>query len=188
MRDDQLRTGRVPTVTPSPSGNHSTDNTQFIGVEFEIEDGGGDIFDFIGGELDENGDIPDDVTAIFLQGQCLALATELAIAFGTNQVAVQSVIIDEDGELFSEIEHAYAVATDGRMWDIQGPLERSKLESVATLEAYSAWSVESNESAKEGEKSVVICTLDESKMFARSMVEQDYEFANSYVDALLDKH
>lgn len=95
---------------------------------FWVEDTGGDGSDLRGGERTE------EAEWLFRNGQCLALASELAEALGSNRVIVvtdeyesedavwdeetNSPVLDEDGQVVMEttisIHHAYALSADGR--------------------------------------------------------------------------
>lgn len=55
---------------------------EYVGVEFIIEDTWGDSLELTGGDLN------DDARWVFRNGQCLALASELAKATGTNKLAI----------------------------------------------------------------------------------------------------
>jgi len=113
---------------------------------YPVEDNWGDYAELAEGELTS------EANWILKNGQCLSFASELAAAFGTDKVAVihrpepsdnlawdnekGEPLLDEDGEEYFEtyenIVHAYAVAPNGKYWDVDGEHSSEKLEILAS--------------------------------------------------------
>lgn len=113
---------------------------------FTVEDNWGDMVELKAGELN------DEARRVFLQGQCLGLATVLAEYFGTNQIAVeyvesesevllfdaetQKLVLDEHGDPIPEMEkilfHAYAIDMDGNLWDVDGLVDHKTQQNMMT--------------------------------------------------------
>ena len=111
---------------------------------FTVEDNWGDTVELKAGELN------DEVRRVFLQGQCLGLATVLAEHFGTHQIAVeyvesvsevllfdaetQQLVLDEHGDPIPEMEkilfHAYAIDMDGNLWDVDGLVDHKTQQNM----------------------------------------------------------
>ena len=111
---------------------------------FTVEDNWGDMVELNPCELN------DEARRVFLQGQCLGLATVLAEHFGTNQIAVeyvetesdvllfdvetQKLVLDEHGEPIPEMEkilfHAYAIDMDGNLWDVDGMVDHKTQQNM----------------------------------------------------------
>ena len=111
---------------------------------FTVEDNWGDTVELKAGELN------DEARRVFLQGQCLGLATVLAEHFGTNQIAVeyveaesevllfdaetQKLVLDEHGDPIPEMEkvifHAYAIDMNGNLWDVDGMVDRKTQQNM----------------------------------------------------------
>lgn len=148
---------------------------------FTVEDNWGDNTDFQGGVRTP------DVEWVFRNGQCLALAAELAETLGSNRLIVQlheedgedlvwdeetdSPVLDEDGyeiaETITSIHHAYALSADGQTaYDIDGPITRERV--------------------LEGERGVEELSVDDAKLrYSGFMSEQNYEFARTFVSSVL---
>lgn len=113
---------------------------------FTVEDNWGDTVELKAGELN------DEARRVFLQGQCLGLATVLAEHFGTNQIAVeyveaesevllfdaetQKLVLDEHGDPIPEMEkilfHAYAIDMNGNLWDVDGMVDYKTQQNMMT--------------------------------------------------------
>lgn len=111
---------------------------------FTVEDNWGDTVELKAGELN------DEARRVFLQGQCLGLATVLSEYFGTNQIAVeyvesesevllfdaetQQLVLDEHGDPIPEMEkilfHAYAIDMDGNLWDVDGLVDHETQQNM----------------------------------------------------------
>lgn len=111
---------------------------------FTVEDNWGDTVELKAGELN------DEARRVFLQGQCLGLATVLSEYFGTNQIAVeyvesesevllfdaetQKLVLDEHGDPIPEMEkilfHAYAIDMDGNLWDVDGLVDHKTQQNM----------------------------------------------------------
>ena len=111
---------------------------------FIVEDNWGDTVELKAGELN------DEARRVFLQGQCLGLATVLSEYFGTNQIAVeyvetesevllfdaetQKLVLDEHGDPIPEMEkilfHAYAIDMDGNLWDVDGLVDHKTQQNM----------------------------------------------------------
>lgn len=148
---------------------------------FWVEDAGGDGSDIVGGER------TDEAEWLFRNGQCLALASELAEALGSDRVIVvldefesedalwdeetDSPVLDEDGQIVMEttvsIHHAYALSNDGETaYDIDGPIERSRI--------------------LEGERGTEELSVEDAQLrFSGFMSEQNYEFAKTFIPSVL---
>lgn len=153
---------------------------------FEIEDVWGDTIELQAGVLNE------DSENIFRNGQCLALASELAKKLGSDQIAVVTVkqeldeeILDNNGNVALDengdpvvgtrdvIYHAYAVSKGGQdFYDVDGPIPAAR--------------VKGGYSEKDGYK-VKYSWVVESAGYEDDMGEQDYEFAATVVDQVLTK-
>ena len=157
---------------------------QGIGQSFWVEDSGGTGCDLIGGQLD------DEARFVFKNGQCLALAVELAKAAGTNMVAVWvdetedrgynpetgEALFDENGNsapyVYDAIIHAHAIASDGKLYDIDGDLEEEDVIMIGL------------DSQPDGR--LIKLTIDEAMdRFEGYMTQQRYEFARTFVTSIL---
>lgn len=111
---------------------------------FIVEDNWGDTVELKAGELN------DEARRVFLQGQCLGLATVLSEYFGTNQIAVeyveresevllfdaetQQLVLDEHGnpipEMGKVVFHAYAIDMNGNLWDVDGIVDHKTQQNM----------------------------------------------------------
>ena len=155
-----------------------------------VEDNWGSHFELKEGVLD------DQARYIFRNGQCLALATQLAKHFGTDKITVVSMITESDDyddvyeregkepieEAYRHIIHAYANADDGdALWDVDGEIFKDSVE-----EEYNT--VNPND-ADLGDYIIETYSIDGAKyMFEGFMTEQDYSFAQTILPSLFGKH
>lgn len=153
-----------------------------------VEDNWGSHFELYEGVLDEQ------ARYIFRNGQCLALATQLANHFGTNQITVVSMIIESDDyddvyeregnepieEAYRHIIHAYANADNEALWDVDGEIFKDSVE-----EEYST--VNPNK-AEIGDYIIETYSVEEAKyMFEGFMTEQNYDFAGTILPEIIKK-
>lgn len=141
-----------------------------VGEIFLVEDNGGGSDDMVGGVLNK------DSEYLFNNGQCLALATQLSKDFGTNRVAViwdeedsDEWDDDNDGPLKQNIPfHVLAVDEDNKLWDVSG-----------------RWDDESVSSLVDKHGSFSYLNVDDSYDYVAGFLpEQNYEFAESFVDVV----
>lgn len=91
--------------------------------------------------------INDDVTYVYTNGQCLALAVALAEKM-TGTVVIETCEEetgewDDDAdapEMFTNIVHAYALHEDGSLWDVNGQSSAQTLPTFSTVEAIDLFS------------------------------------------------
>ena len=155
-----------------------------------VEDNWGSHFELREGILDEH------ARYIFRNGQCLALATQLAAHFGTNKITVVSMITESDDyadvyeregnepieEAYRHIIHAYANADEyDALWDVDGEIFKDSVQ-----EEYNT--VEPNK-AELGDYIIETYSIDGAKyMFEGFMTEQNYSYAESILPAIFNKH
>jgi hypothetical protein len=110
-----------------------TDSVYEHGEIVDVEDSGGDVHEVRAGVLDE------DTQWLFMNGQCLALATELSKELGSDQMFTiyheeegdilwdeenNEPLLDEDGdEQYETVQipfHVMAMDNQGNLWDVMG--------------------------------------------------------------------
>lgn len=153
--------------------------------EFYVEDNWGDVMPVKAGELNE------ETKSLFRQGQCLALATQLANKFGTDKLLAiveeqesdeflwdeeaNDFVYDEDGNEIIKTEkvihHFYAIDKDGNAWDIDGIAPKS---------------IEVQKFYEDRDYITEVGTVSElTNKHEGWMSEQNYEFADTVVDEVL---
>lgn len=154
-----------------------------------VEDNWGSHFELKEGILD------DQARYIFRNGQCLALATQLAKYFGTNKITVVSMINESDDyddmyeregntsieEAYRHIIHAYAnVDEEDALWDIDGEIFQDSVEEE--------YNTVHPSQAELGDYIIETYNVEDAKyMFEGFMTEQNYEFAETMIPAILNK-
>lgn len=154
-----------------------------------VEDNWGSHFELKEGILD------DQARYIFRNGQCLALATQLAKHFGTNKITVVSMINESDDyddmyeregntsieEAYRHIIHAYAnVDEEDALWDIDGEIFQDSVEEE--------YNTVHPSQAELGDYIIETYNVEDAKyMFEGFMTEQNYEFAETMIPAILNK-
>lgn len=178
-------TSRALSSIPKPEKHATRDiYEQGIGQMFWVEDSWGDGSDLVGGQLD------DEARFVFRNGQCLALAVELAKAAGTNMVAIwvdeteeasydpetSEALFDKDGNpiplVYDAIIHAHAIASDGKLYDIDGDLNEEDVVMVGL------------DSQPNG-RLIKLSTDEAIDKFEDYMTQQRYEFARTFVTSIL---
>lgn len=157
-----------------------------VGKVFTIEDNWGDKVQLVGGALNESSEYA------FRNGQCLALASEMAKELGSNQIAVVTLeqgmeedVVDEKGNLVLDefgdpvegtqdvIFHAYAVSKDGQtFYDVDGPIDAAEIKN--------------GYSEDDGYK-VKYSWVSEAAGYEDDMSPQDYAFAKTFTKQVLAK-
>lgn len=153
-----------------------------------VEDNWGSHFELREGILDEQ------ARYIFKNGQCLALATQLATYFGTNKITIVSMITESDDyddiyerednepieEAYRHIIHAYANADEeDALWDVDGEIFKDSVEEE--------YSTVSPKNAELGDYIIETYSIEDAKyMFEGFMTEQDYNFAKTILPAIID--
>lgn len=138
---------------------------------FEVEDNWGDKSEMIGGELNE------DSRFLFRNGQCLALASELAKRFDSDKLAMVSVELyseelDDDGEAitYPSPVHFYAVHEDGTLWDVDGSNDADIAKEIA----------------EDNGNNLSYLSVEEAQAgFSVDLSEQHYDYAATMVDPVI---
>lgn len=115
-----------------------------------------------------------EVVWVYLNGQCLAMATALATRFG-GKVLVHTQE-EESGEwdleadepvMYDRVVHVYAVSPDGRLWDVRGAVPQDSFV------------------VEQGQKALVMTAAEARARFEGFLSEQNYEAARVFAPLVL---